>query len=274
MENQTDILSGLLQELQQHDTHLRELIELAPAGVVVAGTDGTIHFCNAAFAHMLAYDESEVRGATLRSLTHQEDVVATLNLLRDIDQGRVTAGRLKKRFMRRDGQTVWCEIVARGIRDAAGKTAYVLGLVQDISSRRKEESTQIGREIALLQQKRLLEFVLSSIGEGVVVCDEAGEILIYNETAEKILGTGPKESAPSTWLEACGVFHPDGKTLYPSNELPLALAMQGKETRDVRLFIRHDELPEGAHICVTGTPLRDEKGNIKGGVVVFRQEKP
>ena len=46
---------------------------------------------------------------------------------------------LEKRYLRKDGSPVWVELSVSLQRDAAGKPAYAIGIVQDISERKRLE---------------------------------------------------------------------------------------------------------------------------------------
>jgi PAS domain S-box-containing protein len=119
-------------------------------------------------------------------------------------------------------------------------------------------------------QTHLLRSVLDSMGDGVVVADERGKFLLFNPAAERILGIGLTDASLPDWSRRYGIFTPDGKTPYPPEQLPLARALRGEETNQVELFIRNAALPAGVWISVTGRPLRDHTGSVRGGVVVFR----
>ena len=86
---------------------------------------------------------------------------------------------------------------------------------------------------ALGRQKGLLQSVLDNLGDGVAVADESGRLVMFNPAAEAILGLGAIDSGPQEWSRIYGLFHPDGKTPIASDELPLARAVQGVESRDV-----------------------------------------
>ncbi len=120
------------------------------------------------------------------------------------------------------------------------------------------------------QQAQLMDTVFNSLSEGIVVTDKKGKFLFVNPKAEQIAGMGATGATPEQWSEVYGVFYPDKVTPYPSNELPLVLAMQGKDTNDVDLFLRNSKRPEGVHFRVTGRPLLDENGVLNGGVTVLR----
>src|SRR5262245_36745710 len=126
------------------------------------------------------------------------------------------------------------------------------------------------RTQAARDQFELFRSILDSTGDGIVVADEHGRFLLFNPAAEQILGLGSSEVPPALWAQTYGVYYPDGKTLYPSEQMPLARAIRGEESNQIELYIRNRARPEGVYISATGRPLRDQYGQLCGGVVVFR----
>jgi PAS domain S-box-containing protein len=122
----------------------------------------------------------------------------------------------------------------------------------------------------LREQTRLLSLVLESMGDGLVVADEHGRFLVFNPAAERIIGRGLTDTAPDEWTRHYGLFLPDGRTPFPVQDIPLARALRGEESNQVEMFVRNPQVPDGVFISVTGRPLRDEQGVLRGGVVVFR----
>ena len=116
----------------------------------------------------------------------------------------------------------------------------------------------------------LLRTVLESLTEGLIVADEQGNFILFNPEAERILGLGAKEVAPAEWSSAYGCYLPDRVTPYPSDQLPLAQALEGREALDELIFIRNPAQPEGVWITASGRPLRDHRGRVCGGLVVIR----
>jgi PAS domain S-box-containing protein len=125
------------------------------------------------------------------------------------------------------------------------------------------------RDLAFRKQTRIIETSLHSLAEGVIVADASGRFILFNDTAEKVLGMGRRDVDVPEWSATYGCFYEDGQTPFPSEQLPLARALRGEaSTADV--FIRNHNLPQGVYISITGTPIRDEDGAADGGVVVFR----
>jgi PAS domain S-box-containing protein len=125
------------------------------------------------------------------------------------------------------------------------------------------------KDVAFRRQTQIIETSLRSLAEGVIVADAAGRFVLFNETAERLLGMGRREVDVPEWSATYGCFNEDGRTPFPSEQLPLALALRG-EASSADVFIRNQTLPDGVFISITGTPIRDESGKPDGGVVVFR----
>lgn len=115
----------------------------------------------------------------------------------------------------------------------------------------------------------MLKATFECMADGVVVVDNEGRFLFFNEAARTILGLGALDSSPEEWSSAYGCFRFDKVTPYPSEELPLARAMRG-ERADDEFFVRNPNIPGGASIHVRGTPLVNGAGARIGAAVVFQ----
>ena len=130
------------------------------------------------------------------------------------------------------------------------------------------ERSRLERE--LREKTRLLQSVLHSFTDGVVMADEAGMFQVWNPAAERIMGTGPIDTGIGGWSEHYGLFLLDKTTPYPTHDLPLARAIRGESVTNALIFLRSAAHPEGAWLSVNARPLRDESAQLKGGVAVFR----
>jgi signal transduction histidine kinase/CHASE3 domain sensor protein len=126
-----------------------------------------------------------------------------------------------------------------------------------------------GAQKAMQKQTQVLRSVLDGMGDGVVVADEKGEFMLWNPAAERIIGVGPTPAGPVEWSRTYGCYLPDAATPFPSEDLPLTRAIRGVESDNVEMFIRNPKVEGGVWAVFTGRPLRDEKGVLRGGVVVL-----
>jgi PAS domain-containing protein len=70
-------------------------------------------------------------------------------------------------------------------------------------------------EIALQEQTDLLQLILRSMSDGVVVANEQGQFLIFNTAAEQIFGDGATDTEVNEWSQHYGLFLPDQITPFP-----------------------------------------------------------
>ncbi len=122
----------------------------------------------------------------------------------------------------------------------------------------------------LREENKTLQAILNSLAEGVVVTDKDGNFLFTNPVAEKIVGMDSKNVKLEEWAPTYGTYHLDKITPYSSDQLPLAWAIKGEEVKHEVLFIKNRERPKGVYIDVSASPLKDKKGAIEGGTIIFR----
>jgi sigma-B regulation protein RsbU (phosphoserine phosphatase) len=125
------------------------------------------------------------------------------------------------------------------------------------------------RDAAFRRQTRVFETALRGLSEGVIVADATGRFILFNDAAERMLGLRRLDVALPEWSATWGCIDPVTQAPFPPERLPLARAMQGEEAQ-ADVLIRNAAVPDGVWITVSGTPLRDENGDLDGGVVTFR----
>ncbi len=121
---------------------------------------------------------------------------------------------------------------------------------------------------ATSSERRRLAGVISSIAEGVLICDGNGDIVMANEAAGGILSG---VIAPGTTLEQLT----ETFQLRDVNEaplfgatMPLGRALRGDVFNDYEILARRDE--RDIVLSTSGAPLLTDTGTVDGGVVVIR----
>ena len=154
--------------------------------------------------------------------------------------------------------------------DHAGAISGGVVVLRDVSRLKATERRLRDTSIKLQEQNRTMEAVFNSISDGVVVADENSRFVMFNPSAERMVGLGAVDGDPSAWSDLYGIFYIDKVTRVPFEDLPLTRAVQGKPTDQQDLFIRNQHNQAGTFISVSGRPIRDQDGNSAGGVAVFR----
>lgn len=146
------------------------------------------------------------------------------------------------------------------------------------SERLQRVAHELGRRTTELEKSRtdlrrqtdILESILDSMSDGLIVADENGRFLHFNPAAERIMHIGPQEGRPEDWHSLYGLYRKDQETPLPVDRNPLVRAIRGESVEEVEIFVRHAGSPEGFWVSGTARPLRDRDGRLRGGVVVFR----
>ncbi|HEY3861364.1 MAG TPA: ATP-binding protein [Verrucomicrobiae bacterium] len=124
-------------------------------------------------------------------------------------------------------------------------------------------------EAALRRQTSILQSILNSMGDGVIVADASGKLLLYNPAAERLIRAGLGTVAQGDSAEQFQTYLSTALTAYPTNEHPLLRAMRGENIDGAEIFLRKSGASEGIWLTATGRPLIDEQARLQGGVVVY-----
>ncbi len=161
--------------------------------------------------------------------------------------------------------TLWC--VKRALARRADELAHeelnrTLNERLLLSSIREQEHAD-----AEARQRAQLNRLLENLGEGVIIGDERGRVLLLNPAARTILGLGDADSTPAE-LSSLQAFELDGRPL-PNARLPLARAVRGEEFTDYELLCARPT-GERRRIVFTGTSVTNENGEVAMAIVVLR----
>ncbi|MBI1947542.1 MAG: response regulator [Deltaproteobacteria bacterium] len=145
----------------------------------------------------------------------------------------------------------------------AGQISQALAVAH--AFRAKQRSEQAARE-----QAAILHSVVESIGDGVGVIDDAGQVTLWNSAANEILKMKVQGGTLAEVAHSLGVFDADTVTPMAFERLPPMRALAGEAVDGVELFVRHDKAPAGIWLSASARPWRDEQGAARGAVSVFR----
>ena len=133
--------------LRESEERFRAIVSQATAGISESDMDSRLVFVNPRFCEMLGYSEEEILGRTLWELTYKDDLEENQRLFRRmITQGE--SYQFEKRFLRKDGSTLWTNVSVSTIRDLDGNAKGGVGGVIDIEDRKRVEEalTEFARQ--------------------------------------------------------------------------------------------------------------------------------
>ena len=234
--------------LRLSEERFRGAFDAAAIGMGLVAPDGRWLQVNASLCQIAGYSEDELLGMTWKDITHPDDLDADLEHARRLLAGEIHAYQMEKRYIHKDGHIVWIVLSRSLVRDAGGEPLHFVAQIEDITPRKQAEQK-------LQDQTLLLELILEQMADAVVVADREGRFLIFNQAARKLHGLGPVEILPDNWSRRYGMFLPDGATVFPAEQLPLARTMRGESFDAVEVFIKNVETGAGAWVSVNGRPL-------------------
>jgi PAS domain S-box-containing protein len=259
------------------ETVLQQLAEIeaiytsAPVGLGFVDTDLRFVRINEQLAEINGISVSEHFGRTLREvLPEMADQLEPL--YRQVIESGEPILNLEVQGTNRAQPGVvrhWC-LCYYPHKDTHDRVLGVNVMVQEITDRIRYEHDRKQADLALNEQTQLLQLIVNSVGDGLIMTNSQGEFVLFNQAAERIFGRLTNERPCEEWSQTYGLFLPDQQTLFPDHELPLYRAMQGEYATDVEVFVRRDPAAEGRWISISGFPVVDASQEITGGVITCR----
>jgi signal transduction histidine kinase/CheY-like chemotaxis protein len=121
---------------------------------------------------------------------------------------------------------------------------------------------------ALLDKSELLDKVISSMADALVVIDAEGRRIFANPTCVALFGAA-EEIGSERWRLKYKRFLGDGVTPMPEGESPAARALRGESFDNVELGIRYGDNAL-IQLAVSGRPIMNTDGSFGGAVILYR----
>ncbi|QJE72332.1 PAS domain S-box protein [Aerophototrophica crusticola] len=186
-------------DLRASEARSRAVFEQAAVGVVLVGLDGRWERVNARLCALLGYSEAELLCKDLASLTHPDDRAPERRMARALLAGRIPTYGVEKRYLRKDGSTIWAHVTVSLERDRDGKPLRYIAVVQDIGMRKAMETS-------LRESELRFRTMANAIPQLAWMARPEGHIFWYNQRWYDFTGTTPEQMEGWGWT---AVHHPD-----------------------------------------------------------------
>jgi diguanylate cyclase (GGDEF)-like protein/PAS domain S-box-containing protein len=153
----------------QSDRLLRRFYDLPFIGISISSptTKRWIKF-NDRLCEILGYSKEEMERISWVDMTHPDDVAANLAEVDRVMRGESEGYTLDKRFIRKDGQTVFVTLDVKCLRDADGNVEYLFSTTQDITERKLAD--------AKIRRLTRIYAALSECNQAIVRCTSEDEL--------------------------------------------------------------------------------------------------
>jgi len=115
------------------------IFENTPVGVAMVDGEGRLMGFNHAFRNMLGYSNDELFGMTFRDITHESDKQEDIARFNEMLENRRDHSNIEKKYIKKDGSTITANLIVTAIRDSDGNFLYDIGMVEDITERKRSE---------------------------------------------------------------------------------------------------------------------------------------
>ena len=233
------------------EREFRGTFENAAVGMAHVAPDGGWLRVNGRLTEILGYTRAELLGSTFQDVTHPDDLDLDLAHVQRVLDGDVDSYQMEKRYLHRDGHTVWATLTVSAVRDAAGGVGHMISVVEDVSERKAAEAA------ARASETRYQDLV-ETVRDAVLQTDLEGRWTYLNPAWEQITGFSVAETLGRPVLE---FVHPEERDRHDDLFVPLVR----EEVPFVRFETRYLTRSGGTrHVEVHVHLQRDEGGAVVG----------
>lgn len=227
-------LERLVEERTKELVDTRNSIDQASAIAFVMtahiGLDGRWLKVPNSLCKFLGYSEEEMLSREFKDITHPDDIMNNSNQYQRVIAGEIKSFDLEKRYIRKNGKTVWVYLNCSIVKDGNGKPIHLLAYIQDIDKRKSAELNQ-QRLIKILENTQDFVGYVDATTTGFLFINRAGRFMTGFEESEdvtkfKIADVHPESTnhlfrdkifpiakREGLWVGECELLHKDGHTI-------------------------------------------------------------
>ena len=220
------------------------LFEQSAAGIAVFSIGGRFLRANPAMCRLLGYTEQELQQKTHLDVIHLEDMEGAAVARAQVISGKAKPRLAERRYVHKDGSTIWVQMSGAVVRDEAGAPQCTLVVVNDISGlkravrkskRRFRRMVEMSSDWYWVQDDQFRFVEVSGVDQ------ELDTDIVIGKTRWEIPGLGALPD--KAWEQH-------------------RAKLERHESFSDFVFLRYNKAGELRYLSVSGEPLFDEKGKF------------
>lgn len=128
------------QALQESEARFRATFEQAAVGIAHVAPDGHWLRFNRKLCDIVGYTHEELLTKRFQDISHPDEVDVHVSLMKRMLAGEISTLAVEKRYIRKDGSTIWVNLTVTLTRTADGAPDYFISVTEDISERKCTEA--------------------------------------------------------------------------------------------------------------------------------------
>jgi len=126
--------------LRESEERFRATFDQAAVGMAQISPNGRYMRVNERLCEITGYSQAELLQKTYQAITHPDDLAADVAQTERLLAGEISSYTIEKRYLHKDGSSIWTTMARSAVRDAAGVVQYGVALIEDISARKVAEA--------------------------------------------------------------------------------------------------------------------------------------
>ncbi|NJL03884.1 MAG: PAS domain S-box protein [Chloroflexaceae bacterium] len=174
-------------QLRESQAQLQAIFENASAGIAVATINGKIIMANQQVTEQIGYSRIELAQMPMFTTLDPAYHELVKAYIAKLFTGAITSFRLELPLFTKTGKIFWADAAISPIRDYDGAVRGLMGIIQDITERRRVEA-------ALHEQQHFVRKIAQTIPSILYVYDRHEDYNVYiNRQVTAVLGYTPEE---------------------------------------------------------------------------------
>ena len=231
-------------------------------GVVIAGANQRILYCNQSFVDITGYTEDEIVGLYCSFLQGPDSDPETIKAMRQaIANGTSFSGEILN--YRKSGTPFWNDLAITPVKDSQGRLSYYVAITRDISEAKKASEK-------LVELETNYRFLFDHVQAGVVLHAASTEILYANATAADLLGITREMMYGAVDTDPRWGFIREDSSRMPLEEYPVNRAIStGSPINSMVVGLHRLSDQKLRWLFCNAYPVNDTQGKLHRVVVSF-----
>ncbi|OKH22622.1 hypothetical protein NIES593_12590 [Hydrococcus rivularis NIES-593] len=187
--------------LRESEKCFYNAFEYAAIGMALVALDGRWLKVNRALCEIVGYSQEELLATSFQAITHPEDLESSIAYMRQLLAGEINTYQIEKRYLHRQGHTVWVLLSVSVVRDDRGQPLYFIAQIQDITARKQAEAS-------LRESEERWQLAIRGTNDGIWDWNVKTNEVFFSPRWKEMLGYEDGEIANhlDEWLKR---VHPD-----------------------------------------------------------------
>jgi PAS domain S-box-containing protein len=238
--------------LRENEELYRATFEQAAVGMCHVALDGRFLRVNTKLCNWLGYSQEEFLKLTFMDVTHPDDLGSDLENVKALVAGIRETYQIEKRYLRKDGATVWGQLTVGLLREQRGNPRHFISVIADIDDRKQIDA-------ALRESESRFRMMADTAPVLVWMAEPDAQRGFFNKPWLDFRGRTLEQESGSGWTEG---VHPEDLDRIMNIYLS---AVHARKPFTMEYRLRRAD-GEYRWVLSNGVPRRSSEGKFEGHI--------